>query len=66
MIIRAIKNALTSGEHNTVSFIWAIFPVVIEQSYRHYKNVILQMIQLNNNPHRNVLLKSIHIDQYKR
>jgi len=63
----AIRNAFTSGENNAVSFIWTMvllsFQVVIEQSYRHYKNVILQVIRLNNNPHRNVHLKSIHIEQ---
>ena len=59
----AIRNAVTSGERNAVSFIWIIqllsFPVVIAQSCRHYKNVILQVIQFNNNPHRNVHLNQL-------
>jgi hypothetical protein len=66
----AITNALTSGERNTVSFMWTMhllpFPAVTEQSHRHHENVILQVIQLNNNPNRNVHLESIHIEQEKR
>ena len=63
----AIRNALASGESNTVSFILAMnllsVQFVIQQSYRRCKNVILQFIQLINNPHRNAHLKSIHIEK---